>query len=504
MERVERLTSNASPSVNGRLRIAGPEIDSGSPSLSMRKPSGAVDLNESTDSGSNDPSVSVEMIFSSRQQPPPVSILKHKTPDQESSSSSGIFHKTGSSSAAGPDSIVQQFTKKHGILKKRSSLDDNEILRRRRSCSPDTVCFESNAVGLKHILINERRSSLDELVKRSRSPEQQQPQDHQQQEQHELQDQQQQEHQQYHHPTSILKRKSSGDEEREDGQVCSTEPTSILKRSSGNSGKPAGIGNHVSIVAAVAKTLGCAQDGVNGSEVRPILKKKYSREESSSSDPASLEPRPILKKKSSTDSDEHDEKPKKTILKSSRKSSQEDSGNEVDGASPKKLSMLKNRAAQRRTNSLPECDVVRPILKQCSPRESSSPSRSSLSGTASPGDGATAISKDLFLRKRAQSVGHMQSSINGREDWLEVEDSHRQEKVSIYQKLIDPTPSQNITRHNESVTSIAIVTATVTATATATATITATVTATANATITTTATTTSSIAPIVSFKLPSR
>ena len=447
MERVERLTSNASPTINGRSRNSStPDIHPTTKPFSIpKKSSKSIEPPESTGSQAcafisetiDDP-LPTNLPTRTRQHPP-ISILKHKLTDFEAPQSPG-------SSTYTTTLIVQQLSKKHGILKKRSSLDDNEILCRRRSCSPDPAYPEINGTDFKPILKYERRSSLDELIKRSRSPDQQ-------------------------HPTSILKRKLSGEEERDDGTINSTEPTSILKRSSSSTGKSSNIFHNISNAAVIAKTLGCTIDSLNGgsTEVRPILKKKFSREESSSSDPPSLEPRPILKKKSSTDSDEHDEKPKKTILKSSRISSQEDSGTEMDGASPKKLSMLKNRSAQRRTNSLPECDVVRPILKQCSSRESSSPSRSSLSGTVSPGDGSLFITKDLFLRKRARSVGHMQSTINGREDWLRTECSHGE-----YSFLpVDRNNSQIITRSNENAT-------------------------------TTTTTATSSIAPIVSFKLPSR
>jgi len=151
--------------------------------------------------------------------------------------------------------------------------------------------------------------------------------------------------------------------------------------------------------AGESSAIACASasvisDGLEGSEVRPILKKKYGREEFTGGDILSLEPRPILKKKSSTESDEHEyDKPKKTILKSSRKNSYEESGYEAESISPRKLSALKNRAT--------EVENVRPILKQTG---SGSGSRGYHEDTRDQG------TADLFLRKRAQSVGHARSA----------------------------------------------------------------------------------------------
>ncbi|XP_044598078.1 supervillin-like isoform X3 [Cotesia glomerata] len=352
--------------------------------------------------------ISSTTVSSSRNQSALISILKHKSLDIETTTAD----ESRQFVTLAVDNIKVN-NKKHGILKKRSSLDENEILRRRNN-SPD-VYAELSSLDYSPISTNERRSSLDELVKRPRSPES--------------------------HLTSILKRKTSGEDDRE--EFYTTEPQSILKRPSSGSCKLNSAGHHVSIAAAVAKTLGNTEF-INGgacTQVRPILKKKISREESSSSDPPSLEPRPILKKKSSTESDEHEDKPKKTILKSSKKSS-EDSSNESEATSPKKLSVLKNRALQRRTNSLPECDAVRSILKN----SSSGRSRSSDS------------TRDLCLRKRARSVGHENTSHG---NWNEMYDTFK-DSIDVDCR---PTPISSSLRCNNF---------------------------------------TSSIAPIVSFKLPSR
>lgn len=320
----------------------------------------------------------------------PVSILKHKTTNdgdgcerQAASTSSGSPHAPSpvTFSPSVTESSVSR--KRHGILKKRSSLDENEILRR-RSCSPDVSFADSTYSEFRPILKNQRRSSLDEIVKRDQSPDQQQ--------------QQQQ-------PTSILKRKSSREDDRElhRSLLGSPEPQSILKRKLANNVRANSVNHHhhVTIASDVvsASTSGCASaclisDGAEGSEVRPILKKKHGREELAGNDLPSLEPRPILKKKSSTESDEHEhDRPKKTILKSSRKNSYEDGGYETESTSPRKLSALKNRAV--------EIENVRPILKQ--------------SGGVNQRhhDDITLRYPDLFLRKRAQSVGHARTVDDG-------------------------------------------------------------------------------------------
>lgn len=306
----------------------------------------------------------------------PISILKHKAIDSEGSDRLASF---GGSHAPSPvtfsPSVMEPVShKRHGILKKRSSLDESEILRR-RSCSPD-VSFADNIYSeFRPILKNQRRSSLDDIIKRDRSPDQQ--------------------------PASILKRKSSKEDDREiyRSSLGSPEPQSILKRKLANSVRANSVSHHVTIASDVASTnvsgntitstnASLVSESLEGSEVRPILKKKYGKEELIGGDISSLEPRPILKKKSSTDSDEHEhDRPKKTILKSSRKNSYEEGSYEMESTSPRKLSVLKNRAS--------EIENVRPILKQ------SSGSRYH--------DDMRDLTADSFLRKRAQSVGHARS-----------------------------------------------------------------------------------------------
>lgn len=311
----------------------------------------------------------------------PISILKHKAVDGE-----GCIRQTlsGDSSHASPVTFSPSVTepvshKRHGILKKRSSLDESEILRR-RSCSPDVSSIDTYS-EFRPILKNQRRSSLDEIIKRDQSPDQQ--------------------------PASILKRKSSKEDDREvhRSSLSSLEPQSILKRKLANSVRANSVSHHVTITSDVASASldGCTNasacfvsDNFEGSEVRPILKKKYGREElKGNSDISSLEPRPILKKKSSTEFDEHEhDKPVKTILKSSRKNSYEEGGYETESTSPKKLSVLKNRVT--------EIENVRSILKQ------------SNSGNREYDDVASNSVANSFLRKRAQSVGHAQAT-NGKD-----------------------------------------------------------------------------------------
>ncbi|KAG5332314.1 SVIL protein, partial [Acromyrmex heyeri] len=307
----------------------------------------------------------------------PVSILKHKTVDSEAGDrqmSSGGFHAP--SPVTFSPSVTESVShKRHGILKKRSSLDESEILRR-RSCSPD-VSFADNIYSeFRPILKNQRRSSLDDIVKRDQSPDQQ--------------------------PASILKRKSSREDDREIHRLSlgSPEPQSILKRKLANSMRANSVNHHVTIASDVVSTnmsgnmststnASFISESPEGSEVKPILKKKYGKEELTGGDISSLEPRPILKKKSSTESDEHEhDRPKKTILKSSRKNSYEEGSYETESTSPRKLSVLKNRAN--------EIENVRPILKQ------SSGSRYF--------DDTCDLTANSFLRKRAQSVGHARSA----------------------------------------------------------------------------------------------
>ncbi|XP_034251142.1 supervillin isoform X7 [Thrips palmi] len=182
---------------------------------------------------------------------------------RKSSQDEGCVTPPVTSSPSAPD----QVSRKNGILKKSGgSLDESHL---RRSCSPDV---EASGSILKNG--RSRRSSLEESTNKQ----------------------------------SILKKKDG------DG------PHGILKKK--NSIDNGSEFKHMSPHAANGeKTL--QQDD----EVKPILKKRSSEdypiaEPSSSSD---TPPRPILKKKSSTDTDEMDEWPKRTILKTShRKSRDED------------------------------------------------------------------------------------------------------------------------------------------------------------------------------------
>lgn len=326
-------------------------------------------------------SISPKKCITSRHTP--VSILKHKTVEGEGGDRQT---SSGGSHAPSPVTFSPSVTepvshKRHGILKKRSSLDENEILRR-RSCSPD-VSFADNIYSeFRPILKNQRRSSLDEIVKRDQSPDQQ--------------------------PASILKRKSSREDDREIRRLSlgSPEPQSILKRKLVNSVRANSVNHHVTIASDITSATmsgntiantnaSLVSESLEGSEVRPILKKKYGKEELVG-DTMSLEPRPILKKKSSTESDEHEhDRPKKTILKSSRKNSYEEGSYETESTSPRKLSVLKNRVS--------EIENVRPILKQ--------------SSSSRYYDDTCDLTADLFLRKRAQSVGHARSTNN--DDFVE-------------------------------------------------------------------------------------
>lgn len=241
----------------------------------------------------------------------PVSILKRKSLSQdESCSRTHLF--AAPPVTFSPSVLDNERTKRQGILKKRRSLDENEVLRR-RSYSPD-----GHVADFKPILKNQRRSSMEELVRRSKSPES--------------------------GPQSILKRKSSREEEIEE-VPSSVEVQGILKRKSSvtSSGH-----QHVkiseSVIMAAAVAVGELQINEN---VRPILKKKSSSEDYSTPDLSINEPpRPILKKKTSLEVDDED-RPKKPILKTSRKTSLEES----------------EEGKRSRHHSLTALEEPKPILK---------------------------------------------------------------------------------------------------------------------------------------------
>ena len=416
IERVERLASQANSSTNYGSRSENPsantpsqgncfnnvESNASNAHALQSSPRKCSILKKTNDEYFQEASLS--------HQHAPVSILKHKTSDSEAGQSLSNSNHTVLPVTFSP-SVVEPTHKRHGILKKRSSLDESEILRR-RSCSPDISSTDNAYSEFRPILKNQRRSSLDEIIKRDQSPDPQ--------------------------PTSILKRKSSREDDREDRQVGSSEPQGILKRKSTNSLRTSSVNHHVTITMDATSVSG--PEILDSSEVRPILKKKHSREESFGSDPPSLEPRPILKKKSSTESDEHDDKPKKTILKCTRKNSQDECNYEAELTSPKKLSMLRNRAVQGRSSGTLENDPVRPILKQPGSRDNESRVRLNLHDEGIVNDDIYTEPTDLFLRKRTQSVGHVQP-FNSPNEFTGVLNKRRSLELPAMSDVL-PEPSQ--------------------------------------------------------------
>lgn len=276
----------------------------------------------------------------------PVSILKRKTSQDE------VGSVSGGSSAYPPvtfsPTVLEQTGsgKRQGILKKRSSLDESEVLRR-RSCSPDVAGWDPDSLSeFRPILKNQRRSSMQELVRRTQSPDP--------------------------HPQSILKRRTSPEDEVEERTSCSPEPQGILKRKSATSSSSSSSSTspHISIAASVIMNVAGLDPGTDMppldasmEHVRPILKKKSSSEDNTTADSSSTEaPKPILKKKTSVEVDDLEERPMKPILKSSRKSSQEE---QTGRDSPVRCLILRGRSAGGSDSaSGSDCEVVRPILKQ--------------------------------------------------------------------------------------------------------------------------------------------
>lgn len=277
--------------------------------------------------------------------PVPVSILKRKTSqDEAGSNSSCSAHATPVTFSPTVKENSNSNSRRQGILKKRASLDESEVMRR-RSCSPDMNHSLTRAnCEFRPILKNQRRSSMEELVRRTQSPDPQ--------------------------PHSILKRKASRDDESEERINASPEPQGILKRksnvsssSSSNSGSP-----HISISQSVIiSSIPSMEFAVEGSDlVRPILKKKSSSEETNTGDSSLTDtPRPILKKKTSIDVEESDDRPKKPILKS-KKHSQDGSGplslDSSSQESPTRCLKLRSLSVGD-SGAMSDGESVKPILK---------------------------------------------------------------------------------------------------------------------------------------------
>lgn len=220
-----------------------------------------------------------------------VSILKKKDHNESSSASSNASPVTFSSSVV---DTPTRSASRQGILKKRSSLDES---RYSRSHSPDE----------RSVLIRTpRRNSLEEL-------------------QH-----------------GILKQRSY--DSKTDLSVHS-EPHGILKKKENCTPSETAYPKHVSISEAVILAAAeLCKDAVGSDdeyEIRPILKQDT---------PTISTPRPILKKKYSSESEEI-----RPILKTSRKSSREESDND-DYARPARKS---DSPAKRRSFCDPfETNVV--------------------------------------------------------------------------------------------------------------------------------------------------
>ena len=206
IERVERLASNSNTSVTKRLSANLSEnhstaVESAHKTLTHKAVVSLQDVPPSPNKCSILKKLNEDCHLENppNRQHSPVSILKHKSSDGDGKDSSMDTPHVVLPVTFSP-SVIEPLNKRHGILKKRSSLDESEIMRR-RSCSPDVSFLENSSSEFRPILKNQRRSSLDEIVRRAQSPDP--------------------------YLTSILKRKSSREDESEDRQL-SPEPQVIL------------------------------------------------------------------------------------------------------------------------------------------------------------------------------------------------------------------------------------------------------------------------------------
>lgn len=278
----------------------------------------------------------------------PVSILKRKSIHEDNALSNISNHAISSPPVTFSPSVVEPRTSKcdrqrQGILKKRRSLDESQVAR--RSCSPEVSFADDGSSDTNKPILKNRRSSLEDIV-RNRSPDGQ-----------------------IH---GILKRKLSKEEyqAQEDLSHSSPEPHGILKRKSNSSSSSSASSSHVSIAQAVLLAAAGGAEIVDDEKeiVRPILKKKsFSEERPSAEILPNDTPKPILKKKS-IEYDDHDlDRPKKPILKTSKKLSGDEGQASSfdlseDDRSSRRPSLLRSRTSD---HSGSECETtVKPILKQ--------------------------------------------------------------------------------------------------------------------------------------------
>lgn len=407
LARVEKLTNK-----NDR-RCSLPKVDRNEENSNL-----IIDLTVDDDNDDKPSSILKKKSLDEVVSPPtsvhvqlPVSILKRKSSQDELGTTSFSTPVTFSPNVMDNTSS----RKKQGILKKRCSLDESHV-NRRRSYSPDVALIEGSS-DCRPILKTQRRSSLEEIV-RTRSPDL--------------------------HLQGILKRKHSrGEEDFKDRSLGSPEPQSILKRKSGTSSTgSSGSSPHVSIATAVIlAAAGGAEIILDTETVKPILKKKSFSEENPCLDSLNQDaPKPILKKKSSTETDDQEDRPMKPILKSSKKSSEENySSRDSNEDSPRIHSVLRNRSSHNSCESGSECETVRPILKQSSSRENSP--RLKLSFSSESHSGRSSPRRKPV--KRSNTIGDSELSVlcakRGSDDYNDEDDSPEEEhkKPSVFSMIMN-------------------------------------------------------------------